>query len=267
VPILNHPEVLELTHGGIMHEGETSLVLGLAGMPDDAEEVMTSRDLRLAASTGGRLHLMNISTAGSVDLIRRYKSRGVRATAEIAPANFTLTDEALRSFDPHCKVNPPLRSGEHVQACIDGLRDGTLDVIASCHTPRASEKKLQELDLAPFGMASLETTLGLVITELIVPGHLDWMAALAKLTVNPARILGLDIGTLRIGADADVTIIDPDVAWTVRPDEFRSKSCNTPFGGRTLQGRAETVIVGGKVKLDRSAAARSAARNAVAEQR
>jgi len=209
---------------------------------------MTSRDLRLAESTGGRLHLLNLSSAGSVDLIREAKVRGVKITAEVCPQNFTLTDECLRSFDSNCKLNPPLRSREHVEACIRGLADGTIDVIASGHAPRASEKKMQELDQAPFGMASLETTLAVVITRLIEPGHLDWPAALAKLTINPARVLGLNKGTLRVGADADVTIIDPQLRWTVQPDRFRSKSSNTPLGGKELKGRAVQTIVGGEVR-------------------
>ncbi len=245
-PILNHPEVLDLSRGGVMHEGRTSMVLGLGGMPAEAEDVMVSRDLRLAESTGGRLHLMNISTAGSIELIRRAKNRGIRITAEVAPINFTLTDESLRSFDSHCKLNPPLRSQSDVEACIAGLADGTIDVIASCHAPRASEKKMQDLDLAPFGMVSLETTLPLVITKLIEPGHLDWPSALAKLTINPARVLGLNKGTLAIGADADVTIIDPRVEWTVDPEIFHSKSSNTPLAGMKLRGKAVQVIVGGK---------------------
>jgi dihydroorotase len=248
-PILNHPENLDLSQGGIMHEGKTSLVLGLAGMPAEAEDVMTSRDLRLAESTGGRLHLMNISSGGSIELIRRAKSRGVRVTAEVCAPHFSLTDEKLRSFDSNYKVNPPLRSEEHVRACIDGLADGTLDIIASGHAPRASEKKMQELDAAPFGMINLETTLALVITRLIAPGHLDWPIALAKLTINPARALGLAKGTLRIGADADITVIDPNLRWIVDPTRFKSKSQNTPLAGVELQGKAVHVIVGGEVKF------------------
>jgi dihydroorotase len=248
-PILSHPEVLELSRGGVMHEGLASMVLGLGGMPAEAEDVMVSRDVRLAESTGGRLHLMNISTLGSVELIRRVKQRGVKITAEVAPINFTLTDESLRSFDTNLKLNPPLRSRADVDACIAGLVDGTIDVIASCHAPRASEKKMQEFDLAPFGMVSLETTLGLVVTKLIEPGHLDWPAALAKLTINPARVLGLSKGTLAIGADADVTIIDPDTQWTVDPLRFRSKSSNTPLAGMRLRGKAVQVLVGGVPRL------------------
>ena len=250
-PILNHPEVLDLNRDGVMHEGKTSLVLGLPGMPADAEDVMVGRDLRLAQSTGGRLHLMNISSGVSVELIRRARARGLPVTAEICPHHFTLDDELLRSFDSNCKVNPPLRSRDHVDACVAGLSDGTLDVIASGHAPRASEKKMQELDRAPFGMVSLETTLGLVVTKLIQPGHLDWPAALAKMTINPARALSLNKGTLQVGADADITIIDPHVQWTVEPRQFRSKSCNSPLAGWQLQGQAERVIVGGELRFSR----------------
>jgi dihydroorotase len=248
-PILNHPEVPELSRGGVMHEGLTSLVLGLTGMPAEAEDVMTGRDIRLSEATGGRLHLLNISSSGSVELLRRAKLRDVRVTAGICPQHFTLTDELLRTFDANCKTNPPLRSQDHIDACIAALKDGTIDVIASGHAPRASEKKMQELDQAPFGMVNLETTLSLVITKLIEPGHLDWPTALSKMTVNPARILNLDRGTLQLGAVADVTIIDPAARWTVRPERFRSKSSNTPLAGWELKGRAVQVIVGGQPKL------------------
>ena len=247
-PILNHAEVRELTHGGVMHEGVVSLTLGLTGMPSAAEDVMVSRDIALAEATGGRIHVMHVSTAGSVELIRRAKRREVRVTTEVCPHHFTLTDECLRSFDSNFKMSPPLRAESDVEACIDGLKDGTIDVICTDHAPHAEEKKMQELDLAPFGIVGLETALGLVITQLIEPGHLDWPTALAKMTINPARILGIDKGTLRVGADADITIIDPAAPWRVDPRKFRSKSANTPFGGWNLRGRADTVLVGGKVK-------------------
>lgn len=248
-PILNHPEELELSHDGVMHEGTVSMVLGLEGLPTEAEDVMTSRDLRLAESTGGRLHLLNVSSHSSVDLVRRVKLRGVGVSAGVCMYNLVLTDELLRTFDSNCKVDPPLRSQEHVEACVQGLKDGTIDVISSAHAPRAPEKKMLELDRAPFGMLGLETLLGLVVTKLIQPGHLDWMQALQKLTVNPARVLGIPKGTLQIGADADITIIDPDATWTVDRDQFRSKSTNTPFGGWKLQGRAVQVLVGGQPRL------------------
>jgi dihydroorotase len=252
-PVLNRPEIAEISHGGVMHEGLVSLVLGLGGLPAEAEEMMTARDLRLAESTRGRLHLMNISTAGSVEQLRRAKKRGVSVTSEVSAYSFTLTDEALRRFDTNYKVRPPLRSQEHVDALIQGLADGTLDVITSSHAPRASEKKMQDLVDAPFGIIGLETTLSLVITRLIAPGHLTWPSALAKLTINPARILGLKHkGHLGVGADADVTIIDPEIEWTVDARRFCSKSSNTPFDGWKLRGRAEGVIVGGEVKFSRN---------------
>jgi dihydroorotase len=250
-PVLNHAEIRELTQQGVMHEGLTSLVLGLAGIPAAAEDVMTSRDIALAEATGGRLHIMHVSTVNSVDALRRAKSRNVRVTAEATPHHFTLTDECLRSFDSNYKMNPPLRSRQDVEAIIAGLADGTIDAIASDHAPHAKEKKMQELDQAPFGIVGLETSLGLVITRLIEPGHLDWPTALSKMTINPARILDIPKGTLRLGADADVTIIDPKARWTVDPSKFHSKSNNTPFAGMELTGRAEAVIVGGRVKFKR----------------
>jgi dihydroorotase len=249
-PILSHPEAAELSQSGVMHEGLVSTILGLPAMPPAAEDLMSSRDVRLAQATGGRLHLLNVSTVLTIDLIRRTKKRNIPITAGIAAINFALTDESLRSFDSAYKLNPPLRSAEHVEACLAGLADGTLDVIAACHSPRAIEKKMQELDLAPFGMSSLETTLALTITRLIEPGHLDWLAALAKLTINPARILGLSKGTLKPGADADIVIIDPAVRWTVDPRQFKSKSGNTPLAGMELTGRATHTIVAGEVRYE-----------------
>lgn len=247
-PILNHAEVKELTVGGVMHEGMVSMVLGLPGMPAVAEDVMVGRDLALAQATGGRLHVLHVSTAGSVHLIRRAKDQGIRVTTEVCPHHFTLTDESLRQFDSNYKMSPPLRTQADVEACIAGLVNGTIDVIASDHAPHALEKKMQELDRAPFGIVGLETMLPLVITHLVRPGLLTWTQALEKLTINPARVLGIPKGTLRVGADADVTLIDPQCERTVDPSRFLSKSKNSPFGGWTLYGRADTVIVGGRIK-------------------
>ncbi len=252
-PLLSHPEVRELTARGVMHQGLTSLILGLSGIPAAAEDVMVSRDITLAEATGGCLHLLHVTTSGAVDAVRRAKRRGVRVTAEATPHHFTLTDECLRSFDANFKMNPPLRGKDHVEAVIEGLADGTIDVIASDHAPHAKEKKMQELDRAPFGVVGLETALGLVVTRLIEPGHLDWPSALAKMTINPARILRIPRGTLQIGAEADVTIIDPEARWTVDPAHFRSQSSNTPFAGWELKGCAKVVIVGGRVKFRRDA--------------
>jgi len=246
-PILNHPEATSLTDGGVMHDGLVSTILGLKGIPVEAEDIMTARDIRLAEATGGRLHLQLISTAGSVEVIRRAKKRGVPVTAEVCPHNFSLTDEVMRSFDSNFKINPPFRSQEHIDACIEGLKDGTLDVIASGHAPRALEKTMRELDVAPFGAVALETTLALTITHLIEPGHLTWPEALARLTCHPAAALGIAKGTLRPGADADITVIHPGQKWTVTPGNYASKGRNCPHAGRELTGRAEMVVVQGEV--------------------
>lgn len=250
-PILNHPESPELTRGGIMHEGMVSTVLGIAGLPVEAEDLMTSRDVRLAEATGAPLHLMNISSAGSVDLLRRAKQRGVSVTAEVCPHHLVLTDDMLRSFSTDYKVNPPLRSAEHVAALLDGLRDGTLDVIASGHSPRAEEKKMQDLRSAPFGISALETALSLAITHLVQTGVLSWSQLVEKMSCNPARILKLERkGSLAVGSDADVTVIDPTTPWHVDRRALLSHGQNTPFDGVRLVGRASHVIVGGRLRYE-----------------
>ena len=247
-PILAHEEVLELSRGGVMHEGLVSLVLGLTGMPAAAEEVMIGRDIALAEVTGGRLHVMHVSTAGGVALIREAKRRGARVTAEACPHHFTLTDENLRGFDANFKMSPPLRTAADVEAIIAGLVDGTIDCIATDHAPHAREKKMLELDRAPFGILGLETAIGLAVTRLIVPGRIGWPRLIEAMSTLPARILGLSRGTLRPGAAADITIIDPELSWRVDVKHFRSKSVNSPFDGWTLQGRAVATIVGGRMK-------------------
>jgi dihydroorotase len=247
-PIIHHAAQLDKHFSGVMHEGMASLVLGLSPMPAAAEDVMTGRDIALAEATGGRLHIAQVSSSGAVEIIRRGKRRDVRVTAAVSPHHFSLTDVALRSFDPNLKTYPPLRSQRDVEACIAGLVDGTIDAIASNHAPIAQEKKLQDLDLAPFGTVGLETTIGLVVTKLIEPGHLTWSQAIEKLSTNPATILGLSAGTLQIGATADVTIIDPQGKWQVSPGRFKSKNANTPFGGWELKGKAVGTLVGGVVR-------------------
>jgi len=247
-PILSLPRVPELAGQGVMHEGYYSTVLGLPGIPSAAESIMVSRDIALAARTESRLHLMCISTSVSVDLIRRARERRVQVSCDVTPHHLALTDAELQSFDSNFKVDPPLRTREHIDALIVGLQDGTIEVISADHQPRASEKKMRELDQAPFGIVGLETLLPICIETLITPGRLTWMQLLSKLTTGPARLLGIQKGSLKEGSDADITIIDPDIAWTIDPTQFRSKSRNTPFAGRRVQGRADTVLVGGEVR-------------------
>jgi dihydroorotase len=249
--VLSHCENLDLTRGGIMHEGFESMCLGLRGMPAAAEEVMVYRDITLAELTGARLHILHVSTAAGVELIRRARERGVRVTGEASPHHFTLTDKCLRSFDSNFKLSPPLRTDADVQAVLAGLRDGTLEVIASEHSPHAAEKKARELDTAPFGVIGLETLLPICIQTLIEPGQLTWLQLIEKLTCNPAKVLNINRGTLKPGAVADVTVIDPAVEWTIDPSQFQSKSRNTPFRGRKVRGRAQLVLVGGVIKFDR----------------
>ena len=247
-PIFNRPQVPELVQNGVMHDGFVSTRLGLHGMPAAAEDIMVGRDIALTELTGGRVHLMCISTENAIDQIRRAKARGIRISTEVTPHQFTLTDDCLNTFDANFKVAPPLRSAEHLQACIAGLRDGTIDVICSDHQPHAPEKKMNELDLVPFGIVGLETLLPICIKSLIEPGHLTWSQLIAKLTIGPARVLGINKGTLRPGGDADVTLIEPQFKWTIDPRRFRSKSRNTPFAGWDVRGRAHTVIVNGQIR-------------------
>jgi dihydroorotase len=257
-PIMQHCQVPELTAGAVMNEGFESARLGLRGWPAAAEDIMVARDIRLAEITGGRLHIQHVSTARSVDLVREGKKRGVRVTAEACPHHFTLTDESLRTFDTNFKMNPPLRTRDDVEALIGGLVDGTIDVIATDHAPHAPEKKLREIDQAPFGIVGLETLLPLVIKALIEPGHLTWSEAVRKLTIAPATLLGIPKGTLRPGSDADITLIDPHERWTIEPSQFHSKSRNTPYSGWEVRGRTHTVLVGGELRFTRGGIVRAA---------
>lgn len=249
--VLSHSEDLTLTQGAVMNEGVESMRLGLRGYPAVAEEIMIYREIALAELTKARVHILHVSSAGGVDLIRRGKARGVRVTGEACPHHFTLTDAKLRTFDSNYKMSPPLRTEADVQAILAGLRDGTLDVLATDHAPHAPEKKMRELDQAPNGIVGLETFLPICIQALIEPGLLTWPQMIEKMTINPARVLGIDRGTLRPGAAADVTVIDPDVRWTIDPAAFRSKSRNTPYGGWPVRGWAEKVFVGGQLKFER----------------
>ncbi len=247
LPVISHCEDLNLSSSGVMHEGFVSTTLGMCGIPSIAEETIVARDIKLAEFTKAKIHIAHVSTEGSVDLIRQAKKKGIKVTCEATPHHFTLTHEIIRTFDTNAKVNPPLRTKRDVGALKRGLSDGTIDCIATDHAPHSIEEKEVEFDSAPPGMVGLETALGLVITELVNRRFLSWAQAIAKMTVNPARILNLKSGRIKRNFPADITIIDPKVSWIVDPTKFQSKSKNSPFGGRRLQGKVFCTIVDGKV--------------------
>jgi dihydroorotase len=247
LPIISHCEELNLSQGGVMHEGLVSTRLGFVPIPAEAEAVMVARDIALAELTGARLHIAHVSTAAAVELIRLAKARGLKVSAEVAPHHFTLTAEAVAGFDTNTKVNPPLRTQQDIDALIAGLQEGTIDAIASDHAPHSLAEKELEYTQAPFGLVGLETTLPLSLTQLVHPGRLSLLQALAKFTINPAQILGLPQGRLAAGAPADITIFDPDEEIVVIPEEFHSQSRNTPFAGWKLKGKTVMTIVAGKV--------------------
>jgi dihydroorotase len=246
LPVISHCEDLDLSGHGVMHEGRISLELGLQGIPAAAEEVMVYRDLTLAALTGARLHIAHVSTGGSVAIIRLAKAMGLAITAETAPHYFSLTEAAVLGYDTNAKVNPPLRTDGDVKAIKEALRDGTLDAIACDHAPHSSLEKEVEFSAAAFGLIGLETSLGLSL-QLVHRGELNLIQVIAALSTNPAKILGVNGGSLAVGAPADLTLIDLDREWTVDADTFASKSRNCPFNGWTLKGKAVMTIVGGKV--------------------
>ncbi|TDX52769.1 dihydroorotase [Orenia marismortui] len=245
--IISHCEDENLAGAGVVNQGYYSTVTGLNPIPSSAESVMVARDICLAEETGSRVHIAHISTKESVELVRQAKKRGVKVSCEVTPHHFTLTDELITSFDTNTKMNPPLRSEEDVAAIKKGLKDGTIDVIATDHAPHSVEEKDVEYNYAPFGIIGLETALALVVSELIEPGILTLEEALAKLTVNPAEILGIDKAKIEIGADADLTVIDIDDEWKLRAEDLVSKSKNTPFIDYNLKGRTLMTIVGGKI--------------------
>ena len=247
--ILHHPQSPELTAGGVMHDGYWSTRLGLSGMPAAAEEIMVLRDIALAEQTEGRIHLMSVSSLHSIDEIRRARQRGVRVSADVSPHHLLLTDESLSNYESCYKVNPPLRTQQHIEGLIAGLKDGTIDMLCADHLPWATEKTDCELDQVPFGIAGIETVLPLGIRALIEPGHLSWIEFLAKLTTGPAALLGIDAGTLRIDAAADICILDPHAAWTIDRDRFASLSRNSPFHGWEVRGRVIYTIVAGAVRF------------------
>jgi dihydroorotase len=248
-PVIDHCEDATLTDGGQINEGIIATRLGLQGIPNAAEESMVARDIALAELTRAWLHVAHVSTAGSVELIRQAKEKGIKVTAEVTPHHLTLTEEKVLSYDTNAKVNPPLRSQEDVQALIQGLNDNTIDVIATDHAPHTEEDKLCEFGFAPFGISGLETALGSLMA-LVHQGQLSLNTLIAKLTSEPARIIGNEhgrLGTLAVGAPADITIFDPEWEWVVDTRHFASKGKNTPLAGSRLRGKVMATVYGGKL--------------------
>jgi len=241
-PLIQHAEDPQLAAGGVMHEGIVSTTLGLRGIPSEAESVLVARDLELAALTGGWVHVAHLSCASSVELIRQAKRRGVHVTCEVTPHHLALTHEAIGEFDTRAKVNPPLRTEADRRALIEGLRDGTIDCIATDHAPHTDWEKEADFDAAPFGISGLETALSVCVEALVKPGHLSWSQLIEKLSRAPAHIAGLEAGTLSVGQNADIAIIDPKATWTVDPIRFASKGRHTPFAGRTLSAAVVQVF-------------------------
>ena len=247
IPVADHCEEPTLARGGAMNEGVASARLGLKGVPGEAEEIMVIRDILLARRTGGHVHLCHLSTAGSVELLRWGKERGIRVTAEVCPHHLSLTEEAVLGYNTNAKMNPPLRTARDVEALREAVRDGTIDVIATDHAPHHYDEKEREFADAPNGIVGLETALGVIVTSLVEPGIIDVGQLVDRMAVAPARVFNLGGGTLRPGSVADVTVFDPSAQWTVDPTRFQSKGRNTPYAGHRLRGRAEYTIVDGRV--------------------
>jgi len=245
-PLISHCEDLDLADGGVMNEGLLSFSMGLKGIPNASEEIMVHRDITLAELTGGRLHLAHISSAGSVRIIRQAKERGVNITAETCPHYFTLTEEATADFNTAAKVNPPLRTQADVDAIRAGIKDGTIDIIATDHAPHHKNEKMREFDIAPPGISGLETALALSL-GLVRDGVIDLGRLIAMMSSAPAAIAGLDKGSLREGASADLVVVDLDREFIVEPEKFASKGMNTPFAGQRLKGRPVATVAGGRL--------------------
>ncbi len=248
LPVIDHCEDRSLSSGSVMHEGKISLLLGLKGMPALAEEIDVVRDILLAKETGAHIHIAHVSTKGAVEAIRRAKNEGVNVTCEVTPHHFTLTDKVVEGYDTNTKMAPPLRSHEDLEAIIEGIKDGTIDAIATDHAPHHADEKALEYDRAPFGITGLETAVGLAFNELIHKGVIGLERLVEMCSANPARIFRLNgRGTLTPGSIADITIIDPSKEWTFHAADSRSKSRNTPFDGWQFTGKAIATVVRGKL--------------------
>ncbi len=243
LPVIQHCEDLNLSKGGVMHEGAYSARLGLKGIPSAAEDTMVSRDLILAEATGGKYHVAHLSTRRAVEMVRRAKAEGAKVTAEVTPHHFTLTDAAVAEYDTNAKMNPPLRSQDDVDAVREGIADGTIDAIASDHAPHHINLKMLEFDRAPFGITGLETAVGLSLTRLKLP----LPRLIEMLSLNPQRIMKVTPWGIFEGSDAHLTILDPTRKWKFDVNQSKSRSRNTPFHGWDLTGKAVATIVGGKL--------------------
>jgi dihydroorotase len=249
IPVVQHAEDPVLSAGGVMNEGTVATALGLRGIPNASEAAIVARDLYLAELTGGHLHVQHVSTREAVDLIESARSRGAHVTAEVTPHHLALTEEAVRGYRTEAKMNPPLRTEADRDALRSGLAEGVIDAIATDHAPHHYQGKEREFDDAPFGVVGLETALGVCMSELVQTGILSLSDMVDRLSCGPARIMGLEGGTLRPGSPADIVVFDPEERWTVDPAQFRSKSRNTPFAGRELRGRVRRTIVGGETRF------------------
>jgi dihydroorotase len=254
LPVIDHCEDKSLSSGGVMHEGRMSLLLGLKGMPALAEDIDVVRDIILAKETGAHIHIAHVSTKGAIEAVRRAKNEHINITCEVTPHHFTLTDRVVEGYDTTTKMAPPLRSEEHLEAILEGIKDGTIDAIATDHAPHHQDEKALEYDRAPFGITGLETAVGLAFNELVHKGIIGLERLVELCSTNPARIFKLkDRGTLTPGSIADITIIDPEHRWVYRNADSRSKSRNSPFDGWEFAGKAVVTIVNGKIVFQNAA--------------
>lgn len=247
--IVNHDEEPSLVEDGVMNEGHRSAMLGMKGRPTVAEDIAVARDIMLAEYAGSRVHVAHISSARAVDIVRQAKKRGVKVTAEATPQHMTMTDECVNLFDTSTKINPPLRAQKDCDALLEGLKDGTIDAIVTDHSPHAQEDKDREYIYAPSGFPGLETSLGIMLTDLYHAGKLDLPLIVSKMSYEPSKVFKLDAGTLTVGKNADITVIDPELSWTVDDSKFYTRGSHSPFVGRKLKGKAVLTVVDGKIVM------------------
>lgn len=247
VPVLAHCEDINLVNGGVINMGDKSEELGVKGISNAVEDIIASRDIMLAKETGAILHLCHCSTRDSVTMVKMAKEEGIKVTAEVCPHHFSMCTDDITSTDGNFKMNPPLRAREDMEALIKGLSDDVMDVIATDHAPHSAEEKAKDVTKAPFGIVGLETAVALTVTNLVKPGHITPMQMAAKMSYNPAKVLGINKGTLDEGSVADIAIINPDEEYIINPEDFVSKGKNTPFGGKKVNGKVKYTILNGEV--------------------